>query len=379
MTLTQAKTGRRRVAIVRSVVVLFAPSRTPRVHATPRRRVARRAVFWGIALLLLAQLGMAVAMETVAPHFRDPEYGGRQFGALKLQRAHSGRPLVLVLGTSRTQNAIDPSSMGFPDEPGSPVVFNAGLSGAYPTHLWLNYHRFCDAGAKPAALLVEIFPATLLATPEALTPLFTETAPRLSYTDLQRLELYLIDPEDIRRRWAVSRVNSWHTLRPVVLGNLAPRWQPPQFLDHHRLALDQFGFTPLPFDTVSDEYRERKRGEMEKNYARGNRTLRVSELSESSFRRLIADCRAEGVPVAFFLTPESPVFNSWYTPESRAAVTAFCRMLTDELGCPVFVAPEEFAEEDFADGHHMLPRAAHRFSRDLADNHLKPWLAQVSK
>ena len=73
------------------------------------------------------------------------------------------------------------------------------------------------------------------------------------------------------------------------------------------------------------------------------------------------------------------MFRSWYSPESQAAVAAFCRTLTEELGCPVFAAPEGYAETDFADGHHMLPPAARRYSRDLADRHLKPWLAQALK
>ena len=36
-----------------------------------------------------------------------------------------------------------------------------------------------------------------------------------------------------------------------------------------------------------------------------------------------------------------------------------------------------FTEEDFADGHHMLPAAAGRYSRWLAAERLKPWLASV--
>jgi hypothetical protein len=91
-------------------------------------------------------------------------------------------------------------------------------------------------------------------------------------------------------------------------------------------------------------------------------------------RALVAECRGAGIPVAFFVTPESPAFRSWYTPESRAALAAYTRVLTDELGCPVFLPPDDFAEHDFADGHHMLPHAAARFTRHLTDTHLKPWL-----
>ncbi len=52
-------------------------------------------------------------------------------------------------------------------------------------------------------------------------------------------------------------------------------------------------------------------------------------------------------------------------------------MLSDELGCPVFEAPTDYAEEDFADGHHLLRPAARRFSRELAARHIGPWLASA--
>ena len=116
---------------------------------------------------------------------------------------------------------------------------------------------------------------------------------------------------------------------------------------------------------------------MRKTYAGQLRGLRVSELSDRAYRDLVAECRAAGVPVAFFLTPESPVYRTWYSPDGRAALAAFTRVLADELGCPVFDAPTDYREEDFADGHHMLPPAARRFSRNLAERHVRPWLASA--
>jgi hypothetical protein len=338
--------------------------------------VARAAVGWGFALLVLTHIGLSAAVETVAPQIRDPEYGYRQFGAIELQKAHPNRPLLLVLGTSRTQNAIDPSSMGFPDEPGAPVVYNAGLSGSWPLHLWLHYHTLRDAGVRPSFLLIEILPGGL-SWNGPVDDMVRPHVSRLCYSEVRRLKPYLADPDELLRRWALTRANSLHTLRPVVIERVAPKWQPTQALNWHKLALDRYGFTPIPFDTVAEEMRQRKREEMRKAYWNVLQSLSVSELSDRAYRQLVADCRADGIPVAFFLTPESPVFRSWYPPASRAAVTAYCRKLTDELGCPVFAAPEGYAENEFMDGHHMLRPTAHRFSRDLAEQHLKPWLASI--
>ena len=341
-----------------------------------RRRRARRALLWGAAAVFLTHLGLAVAVETSLPHLRDPEYGYRQLRVSEHQTAHPDRPLVLVLGTSRTRNAIDPSAMGLPDAPGSPLVFNAGQGGAWPVHFRLNLQRYRAAGVRPAAVLVELLPATL-SRPGPADAMFAEFAPRLSAADLRRLGPYLADPAPLYRRWALSRANSWHALRWVVIDNLAPGWQPSKPDDPTRLMLDGYGFSPYGHETVSDELRQRQRAVVESVFAYAAGHVQVSELSERALRDLVADCRAAGIAVGFFLAPESPVFRSWYTPASRAALAAFTRVLSDELGCPVFDAPTDYGEDDFADGHHMLRPAARRFSRELADRHIGPWLASV--
>ena len=354
-----------------------APSAAGRKAAPPRRgRAARRALAWGVAAVALAQLAFATAVETALPLLRDPEFGYHQLRATDLQAAHPDRPLVLVLGTSRAQNAVDPAAMGFADAPGSPLVFNGGLSGSRPVHLPLNLRRFRGAGVRPAAVLVELFPATLMV-PGPPDYLFAEAEHRLTATEVRHLEPYLGDPAAFWFTWAASRANALHVFRTGVVGSVAPKWQRVRSTDYPWPTLDRVGFVPYPYDEVPAEHRERRRATMEKHYAGAVHDLRVSPLSDRAYRDLVADCRAAGVPVAFFLAPESPVFRSWYSPAGRAALAAFTRVLSDELGCPVFDAPTDYAEEDFADGHHMLPPAARRFSRDLADRHLRPWLAAV--
>ena len=43
------------------------------------------------------------------------------------------------------------------------------------------------------------------------------------------------------------------------------------------------------------------------------------------------------------------------------------------------IAPDGFAEGDFADGIHMLAPAARRFSRELAEKHIRPWVEGLPK
>ena len=276
------------------------------------------------------------------------------------QQAHPDRPLVLVLGTSRTLNSFDPSAMGFPNEARAHRWrSSAGMAGAWPIHYRLNLQRYRAAGIRPGAVLVELLPAAL-SRADGADALCAEFAPRLTAADLRRLTPYLDDPARLYWRWALKRANSWHALRWVVISRLAPDWQPTQLDDPNRNTLDAYGFTKYWHDTVPDDERRRNLEKVAVGYQFAAGHIAVSEPSERALRELVADCRAAGIPIAFFITPESPTFRTWYTPESRAAMAAFARVLSVELGCPVFEAPTDYREEDFADGHHMLAPAAKR-------------------
>lgn len=353
--------------------VRLRPADPPR--AAPRRGRAVRALGWGAVALAVATAAFSLSVETVLPQIRDPEYGYRLLRLRELQRAHPDRPLVLVLGTSRTQNVIDPRAMGFPDAPGSPLVYNFGLSGARPPHLRLVLERLRAEGIAPAAVLVEVLPGTL-AFAESGDALFRPEAARLGAGDLRRLEPHLESPWGLRWAWLGKRLSPWTAHRLVLFSHLAPNLQPwKERVDFQWEHLDDRGFSPYPHDTVPEDERERLRALALASYGPPLRDLRVSALSDQCFRDLVANCRTTGTPVAFYLAPEAPVFRSWYGPPSHVAVENFTRTLRDELGCPVFDAPLDFAEDDFADGHHALRPAAARFSRALADRHLAPWLA----
>jgi len=359
--------------IVHVITASRSTSRRQLTTPTLKRGVqmARRAMLWGLTLVVLAHLVMAVALETVLPQLRDPEYGYRLVRVREKQRHHPDRPLVLVLGTSRTQNAIMPTAMAFPDEPGSPLVFNFGQAGANPLDQRLILRRLFADGVRPAAVLVEICPPTLASGDDDQ---LTSHINRLTIGDLRALDPS-VDSFDLSRRWAVSRMNGWYTQRLVIISHLAPGLLPWQ----HRLTFqwkntDRFGFSPYPANKV-DEFRAARCERVFTTHGPALRDLQVNELAVQSYRELITECREHGTPVAFFLTPESPTYRNWYSSKTQAALSVYLRQLTTDSGCQVFTSPTDFAESDFADGEHMLPSAATRYSRWLAETHLKRWLA----
>src|SRR5262245_1640557 len=155
-----------------------------------------------------------------------------------------------------------------------------------------------------------------------------------------------------------------------------PDWQTPfQRLSFVWEVMDEFGATPV-VAPVSDEGRAAGLAKVRELHGPHLRNFRVGETSERAFRDLVGRCRAEGIPVAFFWMPESPAYRSLYSPACRASVAEYQRRLAAELGVPVFPAPEHLAEEDFSDGYHLVRSGAEKFSRWLADTHVRPWLAR---
>ena len=63
------------------------------------RHRAKWAVLTSVASVLLLQLGMNVAIDTVKPEWRDPEYGHRMKDLREQAAANPSQPVVVVLGS----------------------------------------------------------------------------------------------------------------------------------------------------------------------------------------------------------------------------------------------------------------------------------------
>ena len=354
-------------ALVRVAALRFArPGRAAVVRAN-RRRAARAAVLGGLALLAVALLGTGLAVETVKPGWRDPEYGYRLKRVRQLRAEHPGRPLVVAVGSSRTQMAVSPGAMGLPDEPGAPLVFNFGQAGAGPLQTLLTVLRLLDDGVNPDAVLVEFFPAALVADGPAEVQ-FAQLVPRLSWGDVRRLGPYCDDPAALRRVWAAGRAATPYTNRLTLVSHALPGWLPwKNRVEFQWQMMDRFGFTPYPRDAVPAAERD---SAYANQYKPALADLHIGRTSDRAIHDLVGRCRERGIRVAFYATPEGPRFHGWYSPATHATVAAF----RVGLGVPVFDAAGDFSEDDFADGHHVLPGAAARFSRRLAADHLLPWL-----
>lgn len=339
-----------------------------------RRHLARASLAAGFLAMLAATAGMSTSIETVKPQWRDPEYGYRLARLRQLAEEAPDRPLVLILGTSRAQNAFAPRAMGFAGEAGAPCAFNFGQSAAPPLRVLLNLNRLLDEGIRPAAVVVEVLPAWLSANGSAEDQL-REAAPRFSAGDLRRLAPYCADPNALRNRWAAARIAPWSAQRIVLMSHWAPRWLPwSERIDPQWNGMEPDGFVPFPNQFATPEFRVEATARARREYAAAFAGFRAGDASLRALADLIKRCRANGIAVAFAIPPVSPVFRSWFRPGVLQDGEAALRSFASNHGVEVFPTFEELEESAFVDGHHLLQSGAEKYSCWLARTHLTPWI-----
>jgi len=347
--------------------------------ARTRVRSARVTLGYGVIVLLFTMLGIAIALETVRPQWRDPEFGHRVAGLHEIHQENPTRSHVLVLGTSRTQNAINPTAMGFLDAAGTVRVFNFGQSGASPLKILLTLTRILGEGIRPEAVIVEVLPTWLTWEGPAEDQFRTEIQ-RLSLDDLQHLAPYCDHLDDLRGQWFAARSSPWHAQRISLMSHWLPQWMPWQSrinFQWQSMTLD--GFVPYLYIVPPPEFRLEATEKTRQQHAGLFQGFRPSSMSLRAMRDLAARCRSEHIPVAFFIPPVAPIFRGWFEPQAwqtgESDLKAFCQ----ELGIELFPAPNEFTDADFADGHHMLRTSAELYSQWLADKHLRSWCLACSR
>src|SRR5437868_5070955 len=111
------------------------------MSSCPRRAAA--ALAWGLAFVLVLQAGLGVVLDCWREELRDPEYGHKLARLRRRLAEHRGRPLLLALGSSRTDMGFRPECLAAATErdEDAPLAFNFGLSSAGPLRQLLCLQR----------------------------------------------------------------------------------------------------------------------------------------------------------------------------------------------------------------------------------------------
>jgi hypothetical protein len=320
-------------------------------------------LLWGLAAFAVFQVGLAVAVEHRFQNVRDPEYADK---LKRLKRAISskpGRPLILMLGSSRTFTGFEAAALC--ESPDSPAIaFNFGLTGGCSFLELVCLERLLAEGIRPELLLVEVLPASLNQLDDRPLEEIWLSGTRLRTAEMAILDPYHSDPSRLVRHWCKARAlpcawNAGELQRHLGLDVRSA--QPGVNADD----IDALGWRSCFPGGLSAEERARKTAGARLQYRTAFGDFHLADGPARAQGDLLARCRHERIDTAMVLMPEGSAFRSWYTPSMRSGIDAFLKNLSQEHKVPLIDARTWIADDGFWDGHHLLAAGARAFTKRL--------------
>lgn len=320
---------------------------------------------WAFGLYAAIILGHFVLVDVARPELRDPEYGLR-LNALRQRIAeHPERPLVVVIGSSRTAMGVRPYvwEESRPGTPTDPLLFNMSRVGGGPLIQLMTLRRLYADGIRPDAVILEHW-----------TPLLREDGPfaetariepeRLFLADREFVQSYMPKPDTVERRMLVNRLNPLFTDRGRWLGRVARSWQRVRRVEVGCRELDGWGWLPgLDEEHPDAVARAGRLRHCEGTYRGHLNGFAIHADADRALRESVAVARSHGTRVAFAWLPESTEFRGWYPPEAERLGRDHLAGLCRELGVPLINARVWMPDAVLADGFHLTRDGAADFTR----------------
>lgn len=347
-----------------------------------KRGWARHAVLIGLIVYLILHLGLGVAGEW-SHWVRDPVYADK---ARKWRVLTAGAPgeavQILFLGTSRTANgfaAAEAARRLRQTHAGEYVVFNWGVPASGAATQLVHLRRLLNEGQRVDILLWEFFPALAAQVPgEPVEARFSDPL-AWDLSELPLLEQYGFPvsqwQQQRRQMWAAP----WWALRLRLLGRVAPSWLPyHQRYDWSR-GPDPHGWSPVLDVSQVEDKRPARVERARQEYQAVLRQWQLDLRTDRAIRDLLALARDHGIDTRLVWMPEGPSFQQNYSARSRRRIEQWLQRLIIEEGCVLVDCRTWMSEDDFVDGHHLLPQAAVRWTLRLTDEVLAPLLARPQR
>ena len=343
----------------------------PRRKAALRTR-ARAAVVFGLLFFVAGQAAFRLAL---AWH---PAIGDREFGTkldnLRARLAESpGRPLVVMLGSSRVATGFRPDALPPIRTPDGreAIAFNFAQVGTGPQIAHLVLQRILAQGVRPDWVFVEFWPP-FWATDGYLGGLIDPlNLASLDWPSARLLAGYLRRPKPLYARWISAQLAPIFTSRFAILSRLGPSWAPNFDPDRRLRNLDESGWW-APRSEVDDADRRRLVAHYRGIYGERLSQLKIRPTPDRALHDLLALCRRNSIKVAVVVLPEGDDFRALYPPDARRAVDAYLARISRDA--TIIDARDWVPDTGFSDGHHLLPAGATEFTERFGRDALTPLL-----
>ncbi len=339
------------------------------------RRGARGALIWAAVAFVAFQVTTIAGADLLAPEVYDPEYAAR-LARLQARRAkHPDRPLLVLLGSSRTCQLFRPEQLPpITDGDGRTVLpFNFSRAGGGPVYSRLAYTRLCQKNLKPDWVVIELMPA-----------LMTSRFERFFYTSVTASELCDLARYISGRRavgfYARLRLLPGYKNRTGLLRALAPTWVLPSGADDDpEETIDELGGEGKRIKPwIHDADRRAAEARTIAGLADVMANFTIDPGADRALRDLLRVCHESGTGAVIVWTPESTAFRAAYPSEAMTTLNAYTAELTREFGVRVVDARQWLPDDQFQDGHHPILKGQRTFTARLHREVLVPLVADAS-
>jgi hypothetical protein len=338
-----------------------------------RMRTAGAAIAWAMLFYALSQVALNVYIDGWHPELYDAEFGARMVRLRTQLRENPGRPLLLVIGSSRMTMNFLPEQLAPLYTPSGErvVVFNFAHLGAGPAANLLQVRRLLRYGIRPDWLIVEVMPPQLNDSNQRIVDRIAEI----------RDEPLVAHYKNPVLSWALflrGRTAPCYKQRAFLIHRALPEWAPDARPEQDTIQLGPLGgdyeWQAVPVqDTRTTAFRTEvaRCGYLEP--LQGD--FKVADISNRATHDLLDLCRHEHIQVVLLLSPEGPLFQSWYSPRNRQVIDAYCKAVSQEYAVPLIDARDWLEEGDFVDSHHVYLKGARRFTQRFSSEVLRPLVA----
>ena len=350
------------------------------MRACKQRQISRSKITvlrWFAAFITIFFTYWLVATNFVIRDFFDPQYS-MKYGLLRDRIAENpGKPLWLVVGTSRTDHGLRPSLIENKTQTGgTPLIFNFGMSGSDLFRQYICIKRILKDGVKPQRIGIEILPP-LLSQEESYFITTKSLVVRARWNELDDFRRFTASPEQMLDTWKESRSNPFYKLGFKADGQTLPTWRlivPPSLLKNREASqhLDRWGWMKImPASVTRTDYLKGLEIARE-HFAPMLKDFKVTLHSELVMDELLELCEKSGIDVFLLLMPESADFRQIYPEQATPEIAAFLERAKKIHGVQIIDARPWIETEYFRDGHHLTATGAEKFTKRFAEELFKP-------
>jgi len=333
----------------------------------------RKDLVWCGMGFVLVQLALAVGLEACWPALRDPDFDELERVVRKRQAAAPGRPLVFVLGSSRTQQALRAERLNNPsDATATPVVINCAMSGGGPMLHQVVLRRLLRAGFRPHLVFVESMPLALSARDGPPIEERQNLTGRYTAAELAHLYHYFARPYRLWFPWSYARLLPCYRHQAELRHALGIDLT--EGATRNLSGRDDYGWVVCPKLFSPQEVASKTQASLEQ-YATALTQAAVAPGALQALRDVVNLCRDEHIPVVFFAPAEGSRFRSFAPAVAESQMNAV-RGLARELGVPLIDARTWIDDEGFYDGHHANWKGAEQYTEHFCR---EAFLPQVSR